>query len=89
MDEDSIALRYTNNPNGSIGDIAGITNSNGNVLGLMRHPERACDRLTGGIAGNTILKALLIILKAIYSLNTVRNFYSLLNKRLMKLIQNF
>jgi len=34
-------LRYTTNPNGSINDIAGITNEYGNVLGLMPHPERA------------------------------------------------
>ncbi len=58
-DEDSIALRYQNNPNGSISNIAGITNAKGNVLGLMPHPERACDPLTGGIDGKEILKALI------------------------------
>ena len=59
QDEDSIALRYVNNPNGSVFDIAGITNSKGNVLGLMPHPERACDPQTGGIDGRCILKALI------------------------------
>ncbi len=58
-DEDSIALRYSQNPNGSVADIAGVTNSAGNVLGLMPHPERACDPLLGGIDGQIILKALL------------------------------
>jgi len=58
-DEDSIALKYLNNPNGSISDIAGITNSSGNVLGLMPHPERACDPRLGGIDGRTIIEALI------------------------------
>ncbi len=58
-DEDSIALRYVDNPNGSLSDIAGITNYKGNVLGLMPHPERACDPLIGGIDGRRILQALI------------------------------
>ena len=58
-DEGSIALRYVTNPNGSVSDIAGITNTAGNVLGLMPHPERACDRVTGGIDGRILLQALL------------------------------
>lgn len=59
QDDDAIALRYCNNPNGSIADIAGITNASGNVLGLMPHPERACDPVTGSTAGRAILEALL------------------------------
>ncbi|MAR07475.1 MAG: phosphoribosylformylglycinamidine synthase I [Cyanobium sp. NAT70] len=59
QDDDAIALRYQNNPNGSIDDIAGITNSAGNVLGLMPHPERACDPVTGGLDGRELLQALL------------------------------
>ncbi len=59
QDEDSIALRYIDNPNGSVFDIAGITNSKGNVLGLMPHPERACDPITGGIDGRMILRGLI------------------------------
>ncbi|MEO0753149.1 MAG: phosphoribosylformylglycinamidine synthase subunit PurQ, partial [Pseudomonadota bacterium] len=41
--EDRIAFRYTDNPNGSQRDIAGILSSNRRVLGLMPHPERAAD----------------------------------------------
>jgi phosphoribosylformylglycinamidine synthase I len=46
---DQIALRYApgHNPNGSIDDIAGVTNEAGNVLGLMPHPEHAVDALAG------------------------------------------
>ena len=59
-EEDSIAFRYIDNPNGSISNIAGITNKKGNVLGLMPHPERACDPLTGGLDGRGILEALIL-----------------------------
>jgi len=59
QDDDAIALRYTENPNGSVADIAGITNAAGNVLGLMPHPERACDPVTGGIDGRPLLQALI------------------------------
>ena len=57
-DDDCIAIRYFSNLNGSISDIAGITNKRGNVLGLMPHPERACDPLLGGIDGRKILSTL-------------------------------
>ena len=59
QDDDSIALRYSDNPNGSIHDIAGITNKKGNVLGMMPHPERACDDALGNIDGKSILSTLL------------------------------
>jgi phosphoribosylformylglycinamidine synthase len=43
-----IVLRYAGvNPNGSTGDIAGVCNAAGNVVGLMPHPEHAVDALTG------------------------------------------
>lgn len=42
------------NPNGSLHDIAGITNLAGNVLGMMPHPERACESLVGGSDGNAL-----------------------------------
>ena len=42
-----MVFRYTENFNGSINDIAGITNEAGNVVGLMPHPEHAIDLLTG------------------------------------------
>ena len=59
QDNDGIALKYNNNPNGSIADIAGITNPAGNVLGLMPHPERACDPVTGCTDGRGMIQALL------------------------------
>jgi phosphoribosylformylglycinamidine synthase subunit PurQ / glutaminase len=48
-----VALRYAagENPNGSVRDIAGVTNRPGNVLGLMPHPEHAVDPLTGSEDG--------------------------------------
>jgi phosphoribosylformylglycinamidine synthase len=42
-----ILLRYEENPNGSVGAIAGVTNERGNVFGLMPHPEHAVDPLIG------------------------------------------
>ncbi|KOO41238.1 phosphoribosylformylglycinamidine synthase subunit PurQ [Priestia koreensis] len=51
-DNNQIAFRYaTENPNGSLEDIAGITNERGNVLGMMPHPERAVDSLLGSADG--------------------------------------
>jgi len=58
-DNDLIALRYLSNPNGSSYDIAGVINKNGNVLGLMPHPERACDITLGGNDGLYTLKSLI------------------------------
>ena len=57
--EDRIVLRYTENPNGSLDDIAGISNEEGNVVGLMPHPERACDELTGATDGMGLVAGLL------------------------------
>lgn len=56
--EDRIALRYTENPNGSDGDIAGVLSENRRVLGLMPHPERAIDPLHGGTDGQAMFSAL-------------------------------
>ncbi len=54
-----IVLRYdADNPNGSIDDIAGVVNADGNVLGLMPHPEHAVDSLLGSTDGALILQAL-------------------------------
>jgi phosphoribosylformylglycinamidine synthase I len=58
--EDRIALRYVENPNGSLDDIAGITNAAGNVVGLMPHPERASDALLGSADGVVLLESLLV-----------------------------
>ncbi len=54
-----VVLRYARNPNGSVGDVAGLCNERGNVLGLMPHPERACDPATGGTDGRRLLAAAL------------------------------
>jgi phosphoribosylformylglycinamidine synthase len=54
-----IVLRYSNNPNGSLADVAGLCNPKGNVLGMMPHPERACDPQLGGVDGQLLLRALL------------------------------
>jgi phosphoribosylformylglycinamidine synthase subunit PurQ / glutaminase len=53
-----IALRYEENPNGSIGDVAAVCNERGNVMGLMPHPEHAVDPLLGSTDGALILGAL-------------------------------
>ena len=52
-----IVLRYEagENPNGSVGDVAGIINEDGNVMGLMPHPEHAVDPLLGSGDGALIL----------------------------------
>lgn len=57
--EGRIVFRYLNNPNGSIHDIAGITNKAGNVLGMMPHPERAVDETHGGTDGLGVFESLL------------------------------
>ena len=59
QDEDRIVLRYADNPNGSVGDIAGICNEGRNVVGLMPHPERACDELLGSADGAVLLRSFL------------------------------
>jgi len=46
------------NPNGSINGIAGISNESGNVVGMMPHPERACELLLGSADGAGIFKSL-------------------------------
>jgi phosphoribosylformylglycinamidine synthase len=57
---DQVVLRYAKgkNPNGSDADIAAVTNSDGNVMGLMPHPEHAVDTLLGSADGALILASL-------------------------------
>jgi phosphoribosylformylglycinamidine synthase len=57
--ENRIVVRYVDNPNGSLDDIAGICNAEGNVVGLMPHPERASDALLGSDDGVVLLKSLI------------------------------
>lgn len=56
--DDRIAFRYINNPNGSMDDIAGILSENRRVLGMMPHPERLNDPLLGGIDGNRLFESI-------------------------------
>ena len=56
---EQIILRYKDNPNGSRGDIAGVCNERGNVVGLMPHPERAMSTLTGSADGRVLLESFL------------------------------
>lgn len=66
-DNGQIVFRYVNedgeatedaNPNGSVENIAGITNENGNIIGMMPHPERAIETLLGSTDGREILEAI-------------------------------
>lgn len=57
--EDMIVLRYVDNPNGSVDDIAGVCNEGRNVVGLMPHPERACNEILGSSDGGVLLGSLL------------------------------
>ena len=55
-----VVLRYApgENPNGSLDDIAGVINEQGNVFGLMTHPEHAVDMLTGSADGLGLFRSL-------------------------------
>jgi phosphoribosylformylglycinamidine synthase I len=54
-----ILLRYKNNPNGSLADIAGIRNERGNVFGMMPHPDRAFERFHPSQDGLAVARAVL------------------------------
>ncbi|QQZ09114.1 phosphoribosylformylglycinamidine synthase subunit PurQ [Heyndrickxia vini] len=57
-DNNQIVFTYDNNPNGSVANIAGITNERGNVLGMMPHPERAVDELLGSADGLKLFQSI-------------------------------
>jgi phosphoribosylformylglycinamidine synthase len=66
-EQDRVIFRYCSengevnrqsNPNGALNNIAGIVNKQGNVLGMMPHPERACEELLGGVDGNLIWESI-------------------------------
>lgn len=59
QDDDQVAFTYDNNPNGSMGDIAGIFNENRNVLGMMPHPERAAESILGSSDGLAIFESMI------------------------------
>jgi phosphoribosylformylglycinamidine synthase subunit PurQ / glutaminase len=54
-----IVVRYVENPNGSLDDVAGVINERGNVFGLMPHPERACESLLGSEDGVAIFSSMI------------------------------
>lgn len=59
-DNDQICFRYRGeNPNGALDNIAGICNEEGNVLGLMPHPERASEKILGGEDGRKMFECML------------------------------
>ena len=58
-DDEQVVLRYVDNPNGSLDDIAGICSEQRNVVGLMPHPERAAEPLLGSTDGAVLLRSLL------------------------------
>jgi phosphoribosylformylglycinamidine synthase subunit PurQ / glutaminase len=62
--EDRVTLRYIENPNGSLRDIAGILNEGRNVMGLMPHPEDAIEPLMGSSDGLVIFKSMVSALVA-------------------------
>ncbi|MCH8567258.1 MAG: phosphoribosylformylglycinamidine synthase subunit PurQ [Balneolales bacterium] len=73
-DNDQIVFQYCNplgeispevNPNGSIYNIAGICNTQRNVLGMMPHPERACDPILGSDDGRIIFNSLKSVLEGV------------------------
>lgn len=53
-------INRDSNPNGSINNIGGLINSQGNVLGMMPHPERCCDPILGGVDGKLIFESIVI-----------------------------
>jgi phosphoribosylformylglycinamidine synthase len=58
--DDRVVVRYVDNPNGSVDDIAGVCNEARNVVGLMPHPERACHELLGSTDGVVLLRSVLV-----------------------------
>jgi phosphoribosylformylglycinamidine synthase subunit PurQ / glutaminase len=63
-DNRQVVFRYGDNPNGSCHAIAGICNPQGNVMGMMPHPERASDRAIGGSDGLALFEGLVQALVA-------------------------
>jgi phosphoribosylformylglycinamidine synthase I len=68
-----VVFRYTSptgevadawNPNGSVNGIAGICSQARNVVGMMPHPERACEALLGGVDGRLIFESVIKIFQA-------------------------
>ena len=58
-DQNRIVFKYTDNPNGSMLNIGDIINKKGNVLGMMPHPERACENILGSNDGRMIFESMI------------------------------
>ena len=56
---EGIVLKYRDNPNGSIKDIAGVCSKNKRVIGMMPHPERAVDKELGSVSGLRMFESVL------------------------------
>jgi phosphoribosylformylglycinamidine synthase subunit PurQ / glutaminase len=65
--EDRVVVRYMDNPNGALHDIAGICSERRNVMGLMPHPDRASDALLGSADGRVILESMVRSLVAVHA----------------------
>ena len=59
QDNNQIAFKYKDNPNGSCFDIAGVFNADKNILGMMPHPERASENLLGSQDGIKIFQSMI------------------------------
>lgn len=73
-DEDRVLFRYCDrsgdpsakaNPNGSLHNIAGIVSAGRNVAGMMPHPERVCEKITGGVDGLKVFESITSYLAAV------------------------
>ncbi|MGL4819319.1 MAG: phosphoribosylformylglycinamidine synthase subunit PurQ [Bacilli bacterium] len=64
---DQIVFTYSNNPNGSVEDIAGIVNEKRNVLGMMPHPERAVSSLLGEPDGLALFQSIVNAWRDMYA----------------------
>lgn len=62
--DDDGALSEAANPNGSLGNIAGVCNRERNVFGLMPHPERVCDPIVGGDDGRGVFESIIAAVTA-------------------------
>ncbi len=57
------AVTQEANPNGAVENIAGVANEQGNVLGMMPHPERCCESLLGGTDGRLLFESIIASVK--------------------------
>ncbi|MHA6533771.1 phosphoribosylformylglycinamidine synthase subunit PurQ [Paenibacillus sp. BAC0078] len=67
-----IVFTYSDNPNGSVADIAGISNRAGNVVGMMPHPERAVSSLLGSEDGKRMFTSILKTWRDRYDAASIR-----------------